>query len=169
MLELEDIKWKQRAKWNRFRNGDQNTQFFHVWATHRRKNFIRSIIDEEGTHWTKTEDIEKVFISYYQALYITNLPTKIAASLREVGAQVTEDMNFNLLKEFVGAEVDLALFQMYPLKSLGPDGFSACFYQRHWMTVGREVKMVVLHFLNSGIFDPDINTNFIALISKVSP
>lgn len=86
-----------------------------------------------------------------------------------VSTRVTEEMNFNLLKKFTRAKVDLALSQMHPLKSLGPDGFSACFYQKHWMTVGKEVKGAVLHFLNSGIFDPNLNTTFLALIPKVSP
>lgn len=58
---------------------------------------------------------------------------------------------------------------MHPLKAPGPDGFSACFYQQHWATVGGEVRTTVLNFLNLGTFDEAINTTFIALIPKVSP
>jgi hypothetical protein len=29
-LEMEYVKWKQRTKRNRYRMGDQNTQYFHV-------------------------------------------------------------------------------------------------------------------------------------------
>ncbi|GLT72480.1 hypothetical protein SLA2020_444110 [Shorea laevis] len=50
LLEMEDIKWKQRAKQNWYRQGDRNTKFFHSWANHRLKiNQIKSIIDEAGT------------------------------------------------------------------------------------------------------------------------
>jgi hypothetical protein len=42
---------------------------------------------------------------------------------------VTKAMNAELLKPFVAEEVVVALGQMHPLKSSGPDGFSTCFYQ----------------------------------------
>jgi hypothetical protein len=58
---------------------------------------------------------------------------------------------------------------MHPLKAPGPDGFSACFYQRHWATIGNESAGQSLHFLNSGILDPDINTTYIAFDPKSFP
>jgi hypothetical protein len=59
---------------------------------------------------------------------------------------------------------------MPPLKSLGPDGFSACFYQHNWATVHPEVCSAILHFLNTGNMDARINTTHIALIpKKLSP
>lgn len=54
---------------------------------------------------------------------------------------------------------------MVPLKSLGPEGFSACFYQAYWHIVGEEVREVVLKFLNDGAFD--INFTYVVLIPKV--
>jgi hypothetical protein len=44
-------------------------------------------------------------------------------------------------------EVEVTLGQMHPLKSLGPNGFTACFYQRSWETVKKEVCKDVLDFL----------------------
>jgi hypothetical protein len=66
-------------------------------------------------------------------------------------------MNGWLLHRFEAKEVDVALSQMGPLKSLGPDGFAACFYQNAWDTVWREVCRAVLDFLNGGTFNADIN------------
>ncbi|KAK4404353.1 hypothetical protein Sango_0803900 [Sesamum angolense] len=54
-----------------------------------------------------------------------------------VPAQVTEDMNRELLKEYSAQEVKLALSQMFPFKSGGPDGMPPVFYQRFWNIVGR--------------------------------
>ena len=65
------------------------------------------------------------------------------------------------------AEVDVALKQMHPLKSPGPDGMSACFYQNSWEIVPNEVCTTVLDSLNNGIFDAFINDTYINLIPKV--
>jgi hypothetical protein len=75
-------------------------------------------------------------------------------------------MNAMLLKEYSTEEVELALSQMHPLKSPGPDGFAACFYQKSWATVKIDVCMAVLDFLNNGVFDNDLNVTHIVLIPK---
>jgi hypothetical protein len=56
---------------------------------------------------------------------------------------------------------------MHPLKSLGPDGFSACFYQQSWHIVKAKVCQAVLGFLNHDIFYADLNSTYIALIPKI--
>lgn len=171
MLEMEDIKWKQRAKRNWYRHGDRNTKFFHAWANHRRKkNFIDNIQDETGAVWTEEEHVDRVFVEYFQQMFSTVSPVenRIVVSLMGVPVGVTTEMNNRLLREFSSEEVFFALSQMQPLKSPGPDGFSACFFQ-HWAIVGKEVCKAVLGFLNFGIFDAEINATYLALIPKVSP
>lgn len=81
-------------------------------------------------------------------------------------------MKSMLMCELTKEEVDTALSQMHPLKSLGPDGpdgFLAYFFKEHWKIIGREVRKAALVFLNTGIFDAKINATFIALIPKASP
>lgn len=41
---------------------------------------------------------------------------------------MTKEMNEMLLREFTKEEVEVAMFQIGPLKSPGLDGFRACFY-----------------------------------------
>jgi hypothetical protein len=62
--------------------------------------------------------------------------------------------------------VDRALAQMHSLKSLGPNGFSACFYQHSWSTVRKDIYQAILDFKNNGNFDEAINVTNIALILK---
>jgi hypothetical protein len=79
---------------------------------------------------------------------------------------VTADMNSMLFCEYTTEEVELTLSQMHPLKSLGPNGFAACFYQKSWAMMKSEVCSAVLDFLNKGFFDIELNVTHIALIPK---
>ena len=58
-------------------------------------------------------------------------------------------------------KVDEALKQMQPMKSLGPNGFSAGFFQRSWPIVRGEVYKTVLDFLNYAIFYSSLNDTYI--------
>jgi hypothetical protein len=63
-------------------------------------------------------------------------------------------------------EVKEALDHMGPMKSPGPDGFAASFFQNSWDTVGEEVCRATLGFLNYNSFDLVINKTYIAPIPK---
>jgi hypothetical protein len=76
-------------------------------------------------------------------------------------------MNSELLSPFTNEEVKCALFQLFPTKAPGPDGFPAHFFQCHWELCGDEVTSVVLRMLR-GEDDPSIiNNTCIVLIPKV--
>jgi hypothetical protein len=125
------------------------------------------IKNEEGRELKDIKDISKAFEGFYQKLFTTGPTHGVDDCLANLEKCVIEDMNAALLKPFVAEEVDLALGQMYPLKSPGPDGFLACFYQRSWDTVKKEVCKSILDFLNHDIFYPSINRTYIALIPKI--
>jgi len=49
LIEMEDLKWKQRAKQNWLQHGDRNSKFFHACVNQRRKkNLILQITDSAG-------------------------------------------------------------------------------------------------------------------------
>lgn len=74
ILEQKDIKWKQRAKQNWYRDRDRNTQYFHAWANHHNKiNGIQKICDDNERAWTKKEII-RAFIGYYDNLSTSQGP-----------------------------------------------------------------------------------------------
>ncbi|XP_042944668.1 uncharacterized protein LOC122278556 [Carya illinoinensis] len=75
-------------------------------------------------------------------------------------------MRSNLERNFTAKEVDVALKQMSPFKSPGPDGYSVGFYQEHWKIVGQDVSSAVMEFLNSGVMPWSLNHTHLVLIPK---
>jgi hypothetical protein len=114
----------------------------------------------------KTKGDWAAFCTFYQNLFAAGDTRDVEESLCSVEPRVTADMNVALLREYKMEEVELALSQMHPLKSLGPDSFSACFYQKSWATVKSEVNSAVLDFLNNGFLDNALNETHIALVPK---
>lgn len=169
ILEREDLRWKQRAKQHWYVSGDRYTHFFHAWTNQRRKtNAIRSIVDAEGRVWRRKKKVSKSFIDFYSNLFSSQNPCGIEECLSSLDCRVSDDMNKFLLKPFTGEEVRCALFQMNPLKSPGPDGFSIGFYQQSWGVVGEDVTKAVLEVLNGSLVEAGMNSTFICLIPKTN-
>ena len=87
--------------------------------------------------------------------------------LQNVPIKVTPEMNDMLLTPFDSKEVKEVLFQMFPTKAPGPDGFPAHFFQRHWELCGEELTSVVLRILRGEDDVASINEILLVLIPKV--
>jgi hypothetical protein len=75
-------------------------------------------------------------------------------------------MNSGLCKEFSDVEIGDALFQMSPLKVLGPDGFSTRFFPKNWETMKHDVIRGVKSFFDTGKMLQEVNETTIVLIPK---
>jgi hypothetical protein len=167
IMEQEEAQWKQRAKVEWLRSGDQNTKFFHACANQRRSaNKIRMVRDMGGITRESHEAIGKAFVDYFSCLFTSEQPANVAECLEFLPSKISAEMNARLLRPFTSDEVGIALKQMAPLKAPGPDGFNACFYQKNWNLVGSNVCNVVLSCLNSGMINKELNFTYIALIPK---
>ena len=69
--------------------------------------------------------------------------------------------------EFTIEEVEVALKQMAPLKSPGPDGMPPLFYQNYWSLIRSNVTLSILHYLNNGVLSQSFYHSFITLIPEV--
>jgi hypothetical protein len=67
---------------------------------------------------------------------------------------------------FTKKEISDALFQIGPLKALGPDGFPARFLQQNRGLMHDEIVSAVHHFFVDGVMAEDINDTAIVLIPK---
>lgn len=145
----------------------RNTKFFHMHANQRRKtNNISQILHSISCMVSDQNQIGTVFCSFFSHLFSTSNPSDMGLCLESLNPCVTEHMNSILLAEFNEKEIQEAIFKINPLGALRPDGFSACFYQKNWPIIGKEVTSFVLEMLNQQISLDDINDTFITLISK---
>ncbi|XP_073359855.1 uncharacterized protein [Aegilops tauschii subsp. strangulata] len=106
--------------------------------------------------------------SFYGNLYASENTAGIEEVLSHIPPRVDAAMNDMLNAQYTNSEVKAALFQMFPTKAPGPDGFPAHFFQRHWELCGDEVTDMVLRVLKGEDSPEEINKTFIVLIPKIA-
>jgi hypothetical protein len=139
--------WLQRSRIDWLREGDQNMKFFHQKAVRRAQgNKILKLRDDNGVVNIVPCDMQRMTMSYFQSLY-TKDPTLDHSNIAELlHENITQDMNNQLCEEFTSDEITDALFQIGPLKALGPDGFPARFYEWNWELMREDIIVAVNEF-----------------------
>ncbi|KAL5570907.1 hypothetical protein UlMin_020504 [Ulmus minor] len=168
--DLEERYWQQQSKDTWLKCGDRNSKYFHRKASARHaKNRMEGLFDNNEQWCTDEEGMARIAVNYFQTLFASSSPsiTDLARVLDMVEARVTQDINAQLEKPFIPADVKAAVFQMAPSKSPGADGMSALFYQNYWHVVGDEVTTACLGVLNEGMSLASTNETLISLIPKV--
>ena len=144
----EEVMWHQRSRIQWLARGDRNMRFFHLRASRRKKkNRIVSLLRHDGSLTDDQLELSQMATDFYNNLYSTEGTSGMEEVLQSVPRSVTPEINEQLVAPFEEIEVKKALFQMYPLKSRGPDGILAQFFQKHWEVCGPEVTRAVLHIL----------------------
>ena len=164
----EELMWRQRSRIQWLTAGDRNTNFFHMRANmRRRKNMIRALHNALGIRVEDKAEMKQLVTDFYKTLYTTEGVQGVDDVLQHVPRKVTPEMNASLCAPYTNEEVKQALFQMFPTKAPGPDGFPAHFYQRHWDICGDEVTKVVLRIVRGEETAASINDTVLVLIPKV--
>lgn len=123
--------WKQRSKVTWLKDGDRNTKFFHRKASNRRaKNRLRGLYDNHGVWQSSDKGIEKVVLGYFSNMFkaVDSDVDHMHSVVNLIQPRVTTEMNSDLCAPYTALEVRVALFQMYPTKSPGPDGMPPLFF-----------------------------------------
>nr|KYP39509.1 Transposon TX1 uncharacterized [Cajanus cajan] len=163
----EEAFWKQRAKVHWLKEGDSNSKFFHATASARRKrNYIQSIINEEGQTITNQNDIEITAHLYFETLF-RQQESDITGVINHIPTKITEEDNNKLLNPFSLDEFRVALFSMHADKSPGPDGLNPGCYKRFWYLLGPVIYQASNQWLEPGSFPPQLNHTNIVLILKI--
>ena len=86
--------------------------------------------------------------------------------IEKVDRVMTDYMRCTLTLPYTEEEVRVALFQMHPSNSPGPDGMSPYFFQKFWHIVGPDLTSAVLSVLHFGWCLHKMNLAHIVLIPK---
>ncbi|CAI9754146.1 unnamed protein product [Fraxinus pennsylvanica] len=84
-----------------------------------------NILNERGRATTDPKEICTIFKHYYLHLFSSSYPFGIEEAIQDLEAKVTPGMKDQLYRSCTDEEVKRAVFEMDPLRSPGPDGFSA--------------------------------------------
>jgi hypothetical protein len=87
----------------------------------------------------KKGEMQNMAYNFYRNLYTSHGVQNMNEVLDHVPRKVNAEMNAILTAPYEPAEVKTALFQMFPTKAPGSDGFPAHFFKRHWDVCGEEV------------------------------
>jgi hypothetical protein len=124
----EEIMWQQRSRIQWLSACDKNTKFFHMRASQRRKKNKITKLRLNGQIATDEQEMKNMTTTFYKQLYTSEGTEDMEAVLGTVPVKVTEAMNNSLVSPFKESEVKDALFQMFPTKVPGPDGFLLIFF-----------------------------------------
>ncbi|XP_074298573.1 uncharacterized protein LOC141629480 [Silene latifolia] len=170
--------WKQRAKVRWLTDGDGCTKFFFNWVTGRAgRNYILGIKGENRDWIYDLLRVKEFFQRSFNELYAASIGSRVhdeannqspdfSTVLNFITRSVTADDADFLNRPFTAKEVRCAVFQMGALKSPGPDGIPAVFYQKCWGLIKNDFVKAALSILNSGMVLREMNRTFIALIPK---
>lgn len=167
----EEAYWRQRSMLLWLRLGDRNSGFFHAATKNRgRANALTVIEDSEGNPVFEEEQIAQVIVSYFGTLFTTLSSEKsdiqgvVEKALRPI---ISDTYNEKLILIPTPEEIRTAVFSIHADKAPGPDGFSAGFFQTHWVAIGTDIVKEIQEFFVTSKLPPNINETFVRLIPKV--
>ena len=113
LMDKETRMWSQRSRVLWLKNGDRNSKFFHKKATQRfKKNSILGIEDKRGNWQEQPEVIEDIIVEYFAKLFTTRNSVIEEGSLSFIPRLVTDEINEQLMGEFMEWGIQEALDQM---------------------------------------------------------
>ncbi|KAL4334370.1 hypothetical protein GQ457_07G017230 [Hibiscus cannabinus] len=168
-LDKEEIYWEQRARANWLRNGDRNTNFFHRYASQRRRcKRIDGLVTEDGAFHDNMDEVRNIAVSYFSKLFTTSGTSDPITILDGISCSIDHTMNQTLMAAFTRDDIFVALNSMGLLKASGADGLGAVFYQRFWGIIGHDIVDYCIGVLHGDFPVADINkTHIVHCPSKV--
>ncbi|KAL8155443.1 hypothetical protein AgCh_000728 [Apium graveolens] len=121
-------------------------------------------LNEEGAWVDWDNRLSELIFNYFIELYKT-AGSNYREIIHWIPTSISAIQNEELFLPISAKEVKVALFQMNPDKSPGPDGMTPGFYQKYWKIVGPDVVNMVIVNMMKGMLKIVISKNQSALIA----
>lgn len=149
LLEKQEVYWNQRSKQFWLTKGDNNTKFFHKFASGRKKtNQVTKLKTSNGEWIEDKEGVRKIIIDHFSEMFQSS-GVHEGLSDRDVVQQITAEQNNELIEPVTRDEVKSAAFAMHPDKSPGLDGLNSGFFQAYWGIIGEDVVRFCQQFIST--------------------
>ncbi|XP_019251335.1 PREDICTED: uncharacterized protein LOC109230274 [Nicotiana attenuata] len=160
------LRQKARIKW--LDEGDSNTAYFHgIIKDNRRKLAIRKIKDDQNQWLEGNDAVVEGAIRFYQQLFTQDNRYDDFSSLNCLERCIFDEDNSMLTDLPSLQEAKNNVFSIDADSSLGPDGFSGCFYQKTWQVIGHDVHKVVAAFFNGATLPKFFSHTCLVMVPKV--
>uniref|UniRef100_A0A1D1YFE7 Retrovirus-related Pol polyprotein LINE-1 n=1 Tax=Anthurium amnicola TaxID=1678845 RepID=A0A1D1YFE7_9ARAE len=159
---------RQKAKQFWLTQGDTNSKFFHAAIKARRMfNSIRKCRNAQGVILEDITQVKSYTLSFFQQLLNQDRIIDSNPHLEISKILVEEDRNL-LNRRYSDDDIKAVVMKSPKMKSPGPDGFPAEFFQFCWDIVGKDFCSAIHNFLITGKLLKQVGTTFITLIPKDS-
>ncbi|XP_028755406.1 probable LRR receptor-like serine/threonine-protein kinase At1g53430 [Neltuma alba] len=147
---------------------DRNTKYFHARVnTRKKRNKITALKNEDGVWSFTQEELKEIALSFYKDLFYADgpfdAPLQCSLSYPSVDNASKQELEGIVFEE----EIKQAIFSMGALKSPGPDGLNALFYQSQWKHVNVSVIQFVKHVFENPATVKKVNGTLLVLIPKM--
>ncbi|GJV04571.1 hypothetical protein Tco_1338140 [Tanacetum coccineum] len=166
IMEEQFLKQKSKVEW--LRVGDSNSAYLHKLVKGCvNRNRIDVVTDLAGDVVTG-DGVPAAFVSHYEA-FLGQQGSCFPFDSQELFLnRLDSNQALDMIKNVTAKEVKDAIFSMGNDKSLGPEGYTACFFKESWDIMDNDVILTVQEFFTNGKLLKELNHTIIALIPKVA-
>jgi len=142
LLLQEEIIWKSKSRDTWLTCKDLNIKYFHVSTLIKRRRNAIDFLKLPSSAWiSDRRNIGNCLSHHFKELFSSSSPNATDDLLNLFDSTVSKEENITLCSIPLEKEIYEALSSIGATKALGPDGFTALFYQKYWSII----KGVVLN------------------------
>jgi exonuclease III len=139
--------WRLRSRAIWIKSGDNNTKFFHNYASHSRiRKHVWEITDENGYTITEQGAIKEKAVYYFKFFYKAPIIPNTIEQVKVIDLfpqMVNDDESCSLYNPVTMEELKVVLFHFKKDKSPGPDGWTTEFFTFFFDLVGEDLLEMV--------------------------
>ncbi|KAF3775097.1 Transposon TX1 uncharacterized protein [Nymphaea thermarum] len=160
----ESIHWQQRSRLGWLAHGDQNSRFFHLAASQRRRQTLLQSMNIGGRVFLG-DDILPALSAHFRDFYFK--PLRFRATLPDFHlSPLSISCVISLERPFLHQEIKNAVWALSSGKAPGIDGFPVEFFRTFWEECSADVFAFCDEFASNSVFLKEFNQATCVLVPK---